>query len=311
MCDRAVSLRRGTAMSAALAALVAARLPESVREVMISGGEPTVWPHLALLAGRLVKRGFRVSLQTNGTHPETVVQMMDIGVTHFNLSVDGPRAVHDRIRGDGVFDKAIECIHSIRARKCSVVTTTVLSASNLGEAPSLIGVLRRLHAKPQVMLFELERRFDAECLTNSSALVGCDPVAMGVRISESAMPSYSVESLARSVSKIRAMALSYRQKVLFLPAYLESDLTILHSRTNRRRPLVCGHRRVLRIDPAGRVIPCFTFRTPLGDLSRQAVETIVEQAEWIRFWTALERRNLTPACETCFRAQPATGGDFG
>lgn len=287
-----------------LAVLVATRLPDSIRDVMISGGEPTLWPHLDLLAGALLDRGIRVSLQTNGTHPEVVAKMLDLGVTHYNVSLDGPPEVHDRIRGDGVFDKAVECIRMVRILKRSVVTTTVLSSYNLDHASSLIGQICRRRARPQVMLFELERRFDTACIASSSALVGIDPGQMGVRASESAAPPYSVEDLRKAVDSTLAKAWTYRQKIVFLPSCLDMDLPILHSRQNRLRSLTCSHKRVLRVDPTGQVVPCFTFRTPVGDLGSQSVEEIVMNPAWVRFWSALDRGNLTPACETCFRALP-------
>lgn len=77
---------------------------EGARVLFFEGGEPTLWKEGDKDLGDLIKAGrnigyFVIGYTTNGT-------------THFfeesdviSISLDGPRQVHDMIRGEGVYDK--------------------------------------------------------------------------------------------------------------------------------------------------------------------------------------------------------------
>lgn len=59
--------------------------------VVISGGEPTVSQDLPLLAAMIKELGYDVKLDTNGTHPEMVADMIDAGMIDFvAMDVKGP-----------------------------------------------------------------------------------------------------------------------------------------------------------------------------------------------------------------------------
>ncbi|HUX01001.1 MAG: anaerobic ribonucleoside-triphosphate reductase activating protein [Phycisphaerae bacterium] len=48
--------------------------------VVICGGEPTLWPGLALLAAEVRRRGLGVKLDTNGTRPDRLAQLLKAGL---------------------------------------------------------------------------------------------------------------------------------------------------------------------------------------------------------------------------------------
>jgi pyruvate formate lyase activating enzyme len=48
--------------------------------VVICGGEPTVWPTLALLCETFRRRGLAVKLDTNGTHPDHLADLLRAGL---------------------------------------------------------------------------------------------------------------------------------------------------------------------------------------------------------------------------------------
>lgn len=45
--------------------------------VVVSGGEPTVWPDLPILMRQIKERGFLVKLDTNGNNPEMLRKLLD------------------------------------------------------------------------------------------------------------------------------------------------------------------------------------------------------------------------------------------
>jgi len=48
--------------------------------VVVCGGEPTVWPGLALLCAEFRRAGLAVKLDTNGTRPDRLAQLLDAGL---------------------------------------------------------------------------------------------------------------------------------------------------------------------------------------------------------------------------------------
>lgn len=113
----------------------------------ITGGEPTLRGDLVDIV-RVAARhchhlGF-VSINTNGLLTDRITQiaeslLADAGPIQFMfvVSIDGPRELHDRIRGvTGAFDRAIASVAALdrlarRHRRLSVHTETVISKFNL------------------------------------------------------------------------------------------------------------------------------------------------------------------------------------
>ncbi len=121
----------------------AAELKESARaagkqpEIMLWGGEPLLYEGFGALAEQLSNDGFRLGIVTNGTllaeHASTLARTMDV----INISLDGLREAHDRVRGEGVFDRVVAGLETIRKRKGKLVFLTTLSDANLGGAAEL------------------------------------------------------------------------------------------------------------------------------------------------------------------------------
>lgn len=304
MCDRLSETTGSAELDLDEMATVVDRLPPSIEEAYISGGEPTLYRHLPQLCRMLRARGIVVSLQTNGTHPDMVEKVLDVGVDHFNVSVDGPEETHDRIRGKGKFARTMASMALIRDAGRQTVTTTVISEYNLGSLPQIFAHIKKNRVRPHVMIFELARRFDQEAISASAALMGIPHSEVAVRASGSRFFPFAGAELASALETIVARANTYRQKIMFLPGYLLSDWQVLYDRANRENhTLHCTHKKVLRIDSSGTVIPCFTFRYPFGNLLHESLDDVVHGARWHAFWERLENSNLAPTCETCFRAR--------
>lgn len=114
--------------------------------VTLSGGEPTLRADWDRVAGAVAARGMKVNLVTNGVYatPEEADRIArraaGAGLANVGVSLDGPPAVHDRIRGVGTFARTVESIRRFRA--CGVpvgVMTTVntLNVAHLAEVRQL------------------------------------------------------------------------------------------------------------------------------------------------------------------------------
>ena len=89
-------------------------------QITLTGGEPFVWKELPNLLDRITARRqqYGFAILTNGTLVDTAraEQLRNWGARFVQVSIDGDRATHDRIRGPGNFDRALAGIrHLVRA----------------------------------------------------------------------------------------------------------------------------------------------------------------------------------------------------
>ncbi|MEM4756631.1 MAG: radical SAM protein [Desulfurococcaceae archaeon] len=97
-----------------------------VEYVNLTGGEPLIHPHLPFLLRELDEYGVEKSVVTNATIvSENVFNLLVKTNTYVFVTIEGPRDIHDEIRGRGAFDKVIENTKLIKSRvgHFSVVTT--------------------------------------------------------------------------------------------------------------------------------------------------------------------------------------------
>jgi MoaA/NifB/PqqE/SkfB family radical SAM enzyme len=106
----------------------------------LSGGEPLLRKDLIVLAKRLASHGCVVSMNTNGTllNRNRVSEIADVFDTVV-VSLDGPREVHDRIRGvPGTYDKAIEALQLLKANGVRAGVNSVATPWNIDILPQFI-----------------------------------------------------------------------------------------------------------------------------------------------------------------------------
>lgn len=122
------------------------------RTLLIAGGEPSLradLPHIVSIFRRH-NHIHDASVPTNGLLPDRIEALarhiLDLNpglLLSFNVSLDGPPAIHDSIRGvPGNFERAVETIHRLAAVRAqepclSVVVNTVICAENLSEVVPL------------------------------------------------------------------------------------------------------------------------------------------------------------------------------
>ena len=110
----------------------------------LSGGEPLLRKDLIVLAKRVASHGCLVSMNTNGTllNEGRVSEIADVFDTVV-VSLDGPKEVHDQIRGvPGTYEKAIHAIRLLKANGVRTGVNSVATPWNLDVLPQFIKELR-------------------------------------------------------------------------------------------------------------------------------------------------------------------------
>jgi MoaA/NifB/PqqE/SkfB family radical SAM enzyme len=109
------------------------------RWLTFGGGEPLIRDDIAAIFRHAKQRGFAVYLSTNGALlPRKTEVLQDLD--HVNLSLDGGREIHDRVRGEGSFDKALRAIEICKEHHKDVSLQCVVGTHNLDRVSEAVHI---------------------------------------------------------------------------------------------------------------------------------------------------------------------------
>jgi len=114
--------------------------------LLLSGGEPLLYPHRDRLIPALACRGYRVVLITNG-HLLDHEALADLPLHEVQVSLDGMERGHDSLRGEGSFRRALSAARRVRERGLDLSVATMIHSENLAEMGELKRLVRELEAR--------------------------------------------------------------------------------------------------------------------------------------------------------------------
>ena len=152
------------------------------RIISLTGGEPLIRDDAGELIRLLKDGGIQVILATNGI---LVPDKLDVArqADRLNISVDGPRDVHDSFRGKGGFDQAIEATRAARSVGLPVVFATVLHARNVERINELLDLAKTMGCRINVQPIVQNPEAKAD-VTGSFPTVGAMQAAIRQLIAE-------------------------------------------------------------------------------------------------------------------------------
>ena len=106
----------------------------------ITGGDPILHPQFWDLLEKIHIKGYRIAILGNPFHitSENAKKMNSLGVVKYQLSLDGLKETHDRIRQVGSYDATIEKVKVLQCAGIQVACMTTVSKWNYKEIPLLI-----------------------------------------------------------------------------------------------------------------------------------------------------------------------------
>ena len=142
-CMFACSPETGEEMGAELSAsVVEEAISLGCRLFYFTGGEPTLHASFPDLCERILREdGSHVVVLTNGlTARKMVPRMADwpAGRVHFQVSLDGSRANHDALRGDGAYDRAKSDVARLRDAGFPVTLAMTVHRDNVDDMPHIV-----------------------------------------------------------------------------------------------------------------------------------------------------------------------------
>ena len=128
--------------------LSTAQLKKAIRDaaqlgaqtIVFSGGEPLVRNDICGLIFYAKAQGLDACLTSNGTliNDALAAELAKVRVNVVNVSLEGPEQIHDSLRGQGSFKKALSALDTLH--KCGVESTVAATVSryNYGSLPFII-----------------------------------------------------------------------------------------------------------------------------------------------------------------------------
>ena len=280
----------------------------------LTGGEPTLYPHFAELLTEAKQRGFVVHLQTNGTLLDRVADtLVATGVEMVTISLDGPREVHDAIRGqEGAFQKTctgIEALVAARERQGSpgpiILLNCVVSKDSLPILDQMVPLAHELGAdilQIQHTIFNtaanVQRHnlaLSPEFATRAELDLAPPSIPEGEYYESKIIPA-DLPDMLNQFQKARRLAKN-RLKLLFLPNLPTDLLGPYYLDLTHPFPQVCKSPwKVCRILPDGTVSPC--LHLVVGNITTQPFAEIWNGPRMRRLRQVISRR-LFPGCVRC------------
>ncbi len=116
-------------------------------QVELTGGETYLRSDWLELVRSVREAGLRCAMITAGLHidMEQARRAAEAGLHHVSVSIDGPLATHDELRGvSGSFESALRAVECFRAAGIPTACNTQVNARNWQELPALADILSGL-----------------------------------------------------------------------------------------------------------------------------------------------------------------------
>ena len=219
------------------------------------------------------------------------------------ISLDGPREVHDSIRGvKGSYEKAIRAIQSL-VRIVPVTVNLVIQDENIQFIPDIVDLCASLAAKK--VKIEMERIYSSERHENAIAETGLLSADVPIS-SQGRSRGYSLETLQNMLQECLNRGRRSGIDIFIDPPYLMDNLQACYeSNLLNDKNFICHLMDTATVAPNGDVINCIHIRKPFGNIRETSFEGIWNSEAANVFRRRLLKNNLTPLCENCPFMSPA------
>jgi len=215
----------------------------SAKTIVFSGGEPLLREDLFRLISFVKKNLMQACITSNGylldEKNSSMLAASGIGVV--NISVEGPRELHDSLRCKGSFGKALLALDNLKKHNIESTIATVVSGLNYRHLMSMVGLARE-HGVTTIKF----QPFSSIFLES-----GREPGDFLIPRQEEEELNTAINEVARAC-EIYGIATNPRGYLEKIPAYLVNG--------KKKRQGACpALSSSCPIDPAGRVYPCWVL----------------------------------------------------
>lgn len=272
------------------------------------GGEPFLHRDILPFVEFIKSKGMYCSINTNGTYlPRDSRRLADLGVDAIMVSVDGPREVHDRIRGmQGSFQKIADGVKAVRearngnGRKPEIVVNTTISPGN---QDVLLETYRTVEAMGADRMILSQLWFTTEQIGKANEAYFREKFSAHAGSWRGFVADVSVLNSQRIADQMGEMSLlKSAMELRFLPDLHPGQVADYY----RNPSEAFGKTRCLvpwleaEILPSGEVTPC-SDRPDLimGNVKNARFSDIWNNDQYQQFRRAMRQDGLFPYCSRC------------
>lgn len=262
--------------------------------ISFSGGDPLLYNGFYELIEYIKGRVSVVGILGNPNllDIETVTNLKQLGISDYQISLEGPREINDHFRGEGNFDMSIEAIKILNKVGISSHVMMTISRHNHKYLEDLMDIVH----KANVDVFAFARL----CSTGEGIKLGGNdftPV-------EYRHILFRYLEKHKELIEIGTQTKFARKDHLFSLLYL--DLGIIPNGEIHQRGCSVGESATIL--PDGTVYACRRFVSPIGDLKKDDYWGVLEGEENLKFtiWENFEKCSKCPLILSC-RGCPAVG----
>ncbi|MBD3347522.1 MAG: methyltransferase domain-containing protein [Chitinivibrionales bacterium] len=143
--------------------------------VYFTGGEPFVYPDFTGICDHiLMNENTHVVILTNGrdlSAHESWLRSVPPGRVHFQVSIDGSRQNHEKIRGKGTFGEVLESIGFLRAMGFPVTISMAVTEDTVGDMETMVEIAHQSGVQSIHFMWLFARGRAGEGLTVPVALL--------------------------------------------------------------------------------------------------------------------------------------------
>jgi Fe-coproporphyrin III synthase len=305
MCD----IWRSTESRSFTAKDLARQLPDigtlGVEWVVFTGGEALMNPELFEMARTLRDTGIRVTVLTSGLLLRRYARNIAGQIDDVIVSLDGPRGVHDKIRGViGAFDELAAGVRAVRA----VAPGYPIAARCTVQKANHAAMLDTAHAARSLGLTSisfLAVDVSSDAFNHAPGTLG--PRARSLLLTQEEINALDAEVRRLLADPVCAMVAENPEKLSRLVQYFRA----LAGGMEPEAPLCNAPWVSAVLDHDGTVRPCF-FHPPIGSVRDQSLAEVLNSDRALAFRGTLDVAS-NPVCRRCVCSlhRPATPETIG
>jgi radical SAM protein with 4Fe4S-binding SPASM domain len=266
-------------------------LPQRRVRLSLTGGEPFIRKDfMELLEATCRQTRFRVTILSNGSMltPEIVRRLKAMGVSNYQVSIEGLEQYNDFIRGPGAFQKTVAGIKLLRQAGIEVQVSLTMTRENLGQIPALC-----------------EQMIDLDVgHINTRRLV---PLGSGASLEGGILTPQEVKAYYESAT-LKNYQYSQQGSRFRIALGCESGINNEQQIFPGALKHHCGVRdgRLLVLMANGDVVLCRRLPLVIGNVKKNSLFEIFYSSNL--YWELRNLNNVHPSCRKCTNYQECFGG---
>lgn len=223
------------------------------RFILITGGEPMMYPHIIEIIRRIGKHKIEILLGSNGLKIAERIDELE-PVDTFSFSLDGPRELHEYYRGPGSYQVAMKAIRTVRERGKRVQLQYTMTRDLVDSFQYVNNIAEELGCFIGINFLRPQRQAEGSVVNPDEA------------------STQEIEEFIYYLIKTRPKALPYPtpllRRVSNWPYGYERDVIIRKEDIQGYDPIPCSAGKfMIAIDNKGDMYPCakWFYTRPLGN----------------------------------------------